>query len=64
MQARATWNEVGLYLCCKRVLCLVVFVMCSCLVVFGCVNMCCYVIVNVVYVVLLVVVDALAVVWR
>ena len=60
---RATWNEVGLYLCWKWVLCLVVSGMCLCLVVFGCVSMRYYVIVCVVFVVLLVAVDALAVVW-
>ena len=37
--------------------------MCLCLVVFGCVSMRCHVIVCVVFVVLLVAVDALAVVW-
>ena len=57
---RATWNEVGLHLCWKWVLCLVVFVMCLCLV---CVSMCWYVLVCVVFVVLLVTVDALGVVW-
>ena len=70
---RATWNEVGLHLCWKWVLCLVVFAMCLCLVVFvcvwlclfvfGCVSMRHYVIVCVVFVVWLVAVDALAVVW-
>ena len=47
---RATWNEVGLHLCWKWVLCLVVFVMCLCLVMFGCVSMRYYVIVCVVFV--------------
>ena len=61
---RATWNEVGLQLCWKWVLCLVVFVMCLCLLVFGCVWLCFCVIVRVVFVLLLVAVDALDVVWR
>ena len=60
---RATWNEVGLHLCWKWVLCLVVFVICLCLVVFGCVSMYYHVTVCVVFVVLLVAVDALTVVW-
>ena len=55
---RATWNEVGLHLCWNWVLCLVVL-----LVVFGCVGMRWYAMICVVFVVLLVAVDALAVVW-